>query len=264
MAEETTQTITEPPLSEPAADADRQPAALGESVYELAEVTKVYGSGNSQVRAVDGITLTVGRGEFLAIVGASGSGKTTLLQLLGALDKPTSGRVLLRGQDLTKLSERQLTILRREEIGFVFQHFNLIPTLTAAGNIEAAIASLGHSSRQRRERAVEVLEIVGLAGRGHHLPSQLSGGEQQRVAIARALANDPSVLLADEPTGNLDTTTGEEILAQLERLVAERHLTLVLITHEATIAEAAQRVIRLKDGRIVDLDAGDPPRAQPA
>ncbi|MGD0197983.1 MAG: ABC transporter ATP-binding protein [Solirubrobacteraceae bacterium] len=233
---------------------------LKESVYELTAVSKVYGSGNTMVRALDEIDMTVAPGEFVAIIGASGSGKTTLLQLLGALDRPTSGRILLGGQDLTKLGERELSRLRREEIGFVFQQFNLIPTLTAAGNIEAALATGDGSARQNGDRVAELLDVVGLTGRGHHLPSQLSGGEQQRVAIARSLANDPSVLLADEPTGNLDTTTGEELLAELERLVAERHLTLVLITHEPAIAAAAQRTIRLQDGRIVDEPVAAKPR----
>jgi putative ABC transport system ATP-binding protein len=245
MAQETPQAVSEPAARAPA-------EKLSESMYELTGVTKIYGSGIAQVRALDAIDFSVAPGEFVAIVGASGSGKTTLLQLLGALDRPTSGRVLLGGQDLMKLGERELTRLRRETIGFVFQQFNLIPTLTAAGNVEAALATLGEGSHQRADQVSELLEVVGLSGRGHHLPSQLSGGEQQRVAIARALANDPSVLLADEPTGNLDTTTGEELLAELERLVAERHVTLVLITHEMSLAEAAQRTIRLQDGRIVD------------
>ena len=252
----TSETAEEPTTMQTTQTLTEEPAAAGPkaTAYELTEVTKIYGSGNSQVRAVDGITMEISSGEFVAIIGASGSGKTTLLQLLGALDKPTSGRIVLAGQDLTTMGERDLTLLRREEIGFVFQQFNLIPTLTAAGNIEAALATLGHGSKGRAARAAELLDVVGLSGRGHHLPSQLSGGEQQRVAIARALANDPSVLLADEPTGNLDTTTGEEILAELERLVVDRHLTLVLITHELAIADAAQRTIRLQDGKIADSE----------
>jgi putative ABC transport system ATP-binding protein len=230
-----------------------------ESVYELTDVSKVYGSGNTQVRALDGIDLTVAPGEFLAIIGASGSGKTTLLQLLGALDRPTSGSITLDGRDMTSLGERELTRLRRERIGFVFQQFNLIPTLTAAGNIEAAIATGGMSGEERGTRVAELLESVGLADRGHHLPSQLSGGEQQRVAIARALANRPAVLLADEPTGNLDTASGKEILEVLKRLVAKGNQTIVLITHEANIARAAKRTIRLRDGKIL---APPKPRAR--
>jgi putative ABC transport system ATP-binding protein len=221
------------------------------STYELSAVSKIYGSGTTAVRALDGIDLTVANGEFVAIVGASGSGKTTLLQLLGALDRASSGRTLLNGRDLQTLDERDLTRLRRDTIGFVFQQFNLVPTLSAGQNIEAAIATTNQSSARRAGRVAELLDVVGLAGRADHLPSQLSGGEQQRVAIARALANEPSVLLADEPTGNLDSATGDEILQELRRLVAERGLTLVLITHDPEVASTAGRTIRLRDGRIV-------------
>jgi putative ABC transport system ATP-binding protein len=221
------------------------------SVYELSAITKVYGSGSTQVRAVDSIDLTVARGEFLAIVGASGSGKTTLLQLLGARDRPTTGRITLLEKDLTTLGDRDLTRLRRDTIGFVFQQFNLIPTLTAAGNVEVAIATRHDSTQQRAARVSELLNSVGLADRAHHLPSQLSGGEQQRVAIARALANRPTVLLADEPTGNLDTHTGSEIIELLNQLVENTNQTIVLITHEPAVAAAAQRTISLKDGHII-------------
>jgi len=221
------------------------------SVYELSDITKIYGSGNTQVRALNSIDLTVTRGDFLAIVGASGSGKTTLLQLLGALDRPTTGKITLLGQDLSTLGDRDLTRLRRDTIGFVFQQFNLIPTLTAAGNIEAAIATRHDSAEQRAERVNELLSSVGLADRVHHLPSQLSGGEQQRVAIARALANRPTVLLADEPTGNLDTNTGNEIIELLNQLVENANQTIILITHEPAVAAAAQRTISLKDGHII-------------
>jgi ABC-type lipoprotein export system ATPase subunit len=221
------------------------------SVYELSDVTKVYGSGNTLVRALDSIDLTVARGDFLAIVGASGSGKTTLLQLLGALDRPTTGQVTLLGRDLTTLGDRDLTRLRRDTIGFVFQQFNLIPTLTAAANVEIAMATRTDSAHQRAERVSELLSSVGLADRAHHLPSQLSGGEQQRVAIARALANRPAVLLADEPTGNLDTQTGSEIIELLNQLVESANQTIVLITHEPAVAAAAQRTISLKDGHVI-------------
>jgi len=224
--------------------------ALG-AVYELADVSKIYGSGSTQVRALDSIDLKVAPGEFVAIVGASGSGKTTLLQLLGALDRPTSGRISLRGEDLTTLGDRELTRLRRDTIGFVFQQFNLIPTLTAAGNVEVAIATGKDSAQQRADRVGELLAAVGLAGRANHLPSQMSGGEQQRVAIARALANRPAVLLADEPTGNLDTKTGSEIIDLLNDLVENAGQTIVLITHEPAIAAAAGRTISLKDGHIL-------------
>jgi putative ABC transport system ATP-binding protein len=221
------------------------------AVYTLTAVSKVYGRGSTQVRALSDISLEVSDGEFLAIVGASGSGKTTLLQLLGALDRPSEGTISLLGRDFSAISERDLTILRRDTIGFVFQQFNLIPTLSAADNIEVALAVKSLSASARKARVVELLSEVGLSARSQHLPSQLSGGEQQRVAIARALANRPAVLLADEPTGNLDSGTGAEILALLKRLAADEKQTIILITHEDTIAEAAQRIIHLQDGHVV-------------
>jgi putative ABC transport system ATP-binding protein len=207
MSHSSSEAVHEPSAVSFTPQPEPQPAT-----YEMSGVSKIYGSGNTEVRALDGIDLKIARGEFVAIIGASGSGKTTLLQLLGALDRASGGRTLLNGRDLQTLDERELTRLRRDTIGFVFQQFNLVPTLTAGGNIEAAIATTKQDGRQRAQRVAELLEIVGLAGRANHLPSQLSGGEQQRVAIARALANDPSVLLADEPTGNLDSATGDEIL----------------------------------------------------
>jgi putative ABC transport system ATP-binding protein len=215
-------------------------------MYELTDVTKTYGA----VRAVDGLDLRVDEGEFLVVAGPSGSGKTTLLQLLGGLDRPTSGSVVFEGEDLRSMSDYELALLRQRTIGFVFQQFNLIPTLTARQNVEAALAPTGLPRAERRGRADELLATVGLAERAEHLPSMLSGGEQQRVAIARALANEPRVLLADEPTGNLDTRTGEEILALLERLVEQRNQTIVLITHDTAIAARAPRLVRMRDGRI--------------
>jgi putative ABC transport system ATP-binding protein len=212
-------------------------------LYELHDVVKAYGS----VRAVDGVELRNERGEFAVVAGPSGSGKTTLLQLLGALDRPTSGAVAFEGRDLAALPDAELTRLRRDRIGFIFQQFNLIPTLTAQQNVEAAIAERGRGTRAR-----ELLARVGLGARGRHLPSQLSGGEQQRVAIARALANEPDVLLADEPTGNLDTTTGDEIMAVLRGLW-EEGLSVVLISHDPAIAGAAPRVVRLRDGRVMEM-----------
>ncbi len=226
-----------------------------EHAYDLHRVSKVYGSGERRVVAVNEIDLTVETGEFVAIVGASGSGKTTLLQLLGALDRPTSGTIECAGEDMAEMSEGELSRLRRERIGFIFQQFNLIPTLTAEQNVEAAAAAAHRSSADRRARARQLLEDVGLGARAGHLPSQLSGGEQQRVAIARSLINEPSVLLADEPTGNLDTTTGEEILQLLQRLSAGQGQTVVLITHDPAIAATASRTVRLKDGSIVE-DSG--------
>ncbi|MGH2950302.1 MAG: ABC transporter ATP-binding protein [Solirubrobacteraceae bacterium] len=206
-------------------------------LYDLRGVVKAYGA----VRAVDSVDLRVERGEMVVVAGPSGSGKTTLLQLLGALDRPTAGTIAFEGRDLAGLSDGELTRLRRETLGFVFQQFNLIPTLTAAQNVEAAAG--------RRDRAVELLDRVGLGARASHLPSQLSGGEQQRVAIARALANEPDVVLADEPTGNLDSATGDEIVALLRGLW-EEGISVILITHDPAIAGAAPRVVRLRDGRV--------------
>jgi putative ABC transport system ATP-binding protein len=216
-------------------------------MLELRDASKVFPGG---VAAVNGISLAVGEGEFLVVAGPSGSGKTTLLQLLGALDRPTSGHVFFDGRDLAGMGDGELARIRRESLGFVFQQFNLIPTLTAAQNVEAALAPTGLKGADRHVRANELLERVGLGARVAHLPSQLSGGEQQRVAIARALANRPQVLLADEPTGNLDSTTGEEIMSLLRELVRTDGLTVVLITHDAAIAALGDRTVRLRDGRI--------------
>ncbi len=228
------------------------PTPTGEPVYELRGITRSYGSGDTLLHAIDGIDLRIDRGEFVVIAGPSGSGKTTLLQLLGALDRPTGGELRFEGRDLGAQSDGELTELRLRRIGFVFQQFNLIPTLTAQQNVEAALAPAGLKTAERLERSADLLGRVGLSGRLTHLPSQLSGGEQQRVAIARSLANRPDVLLADEPTGNLDTTTGEEIMAVLQNLNDEG-LTVVLITHDPTIAgAAARRVVRLRDGRIAE------------
>jgi len=210
-------------------------------VYELRNVTKSYGSGAARVTAVDSVDLRIDRGEFVVVAGPSGSGKTTLLQLLGALDRPTSGTIEFDGRDLASLGDGELTRLRRDTLGFVFQQFNLIPTLTALQNV--AIAG-------GRTDAAGLLARVGLEHRAGHLPSQLSGGEQQRVAIARALANEPEVVLADEPTGNLDTATGEEIMGVLSGLWADG-LSLVLITHDPAVAGTAPRVVRLRDGVII-------------
>ena len=224
------------------------------SLYELEGVGRRYGQGSTEVRALEGMDLRIAAGEFVVVAGPSGSGKTTLLQLLGALDRPTDGVVRFEGRDLRGLGDRELAKLRLSELGFVFQQFNLIPTLTARQNVEAALAPTGVDASARHLRAGELLEAVGLAARSEHLPSQLSGGEQQRVAIARALANDPRVLLADEPTGNLDTTTGREILALLRQLADSRGLTIVVVTHDPTIADDAPRVVHMRDGRPVSGD----------
>ncbi|MBA3262738.1 MAG: ABC transporter ATP-binding protein [Thermoleophilaceae bacterium] len=220
------------------------------TLIKLNAVTKIYGEGATGVSAVDGVELRIDDGEFLAIVGPSGSGKTTMLQLLGALDRPTSGEVLFESTDMARMSDSELARLRSTTLGFIFQQFNLIPTLTARQNVEAALAPRGLPAAQRHGRAGHLLGQVGLAPRADHLPTQLSGGEQQRVAIARALANEPRVLLADEPTGNLDTTTGEEIMGLLQELWRSSGLTIVLVTHDRAIAAAAPRMVRMRDGRI--------------
>ena len=222
-----------------------------DALYELEGVRKVF-AGGAEVAAVDGVDLHIGRGEFVGVVGASGSGKTTLLQLLGTLDRPTAGTLQFEGRDLSRLADHELAELRQHTLGFIFQQFNLIPTLTARQNVEAALAPAGMSGSERRARAVELLVHVGLSGRVDHLPSQLSGGEQQRVAIARALANSPDVLLADEPTGNLDSTTSQEIIDLLRRLSRTEGLSIVLVTHDREIAAASDRVVRMSDGRVIE------------
>jgi putative ABC transport system ATP-binding protein len=219
------------------------------TLTELRGVSRIYGSNGTQIHAVHDVNLAIEQGELLAIVGPSGSGKTTLLQLLGAMDRPTGGEVLLEGRDLARLGDGQLAKIRLQTVGFVFQQFNLIPTLTAAQNVEVALAPRRMRAWARRKRAAELLESVGLGPRAGHLPAQLSGGEQQRVAIARALANDPTLLLADEPTGNLDSKTGEEIVDLLRSISAERGTTVVIVTHDEKIAARADRVVRMKDGR---------------
>jgi putative ABC transport system ATP-binding protein len=225
-------------------------------MYQLENASRIFKRGGHEVRAVDDIDLDIERGEFVAIEGASGSGKSTLLQLLGALDKPTSGTLKLDGRDLADLSAGELTEVRLRHIGFVFQQFNLLPTLSAAENIEVALAPAGTKKRARTERAIELLTMVGLAERADHLPSRLSGGEQQRVAIARALANGPSVLLADEPTGNLDSRTAEEVVDVLARLSADHGVTLVLVTHADTVARRASRRVHMKDGKVFEGATG--------
>jgi putative ABC transport system ATP-binding protein len=230
---------------------DRQTNGGRVPVYQLRGVSRTYGEGGGAVSALRGVNLTIEQGEFVAVAGPSGSGKSTLLQLLGALDRPTEGVLLYETRELLRLGDGELARLRLEAFGFVFQQFNLIPTLTAQENVEVALAPTGDGAARRRSRARWLLEEVGLAARREHLPGQLSGGEQQRVAIARALANEPRVLLADEPTGNLDTATGEEVLRLLRRLSSEHGQTVVLVTHDAAIAERATRLVRMRDGQVV-------------
>jgi putative ABC transport system ATP-binding protein len=221
------------------------------SAYELDDATRSYGDDSTLVMALDALNLTIKRGEFVAVFGPSGSGKTTLLQLLGALDRPSGGSIHFEGQPLERLGDSALAELRLRAMGFVFQQFNLIPTLTAVENLEAALAPLAMSAVERRDIAEDHLEAVGLGSRARHLPTQLSGGEQQRVAIARALAHSPRVVLADEPTGNLDTRNGGMVMDLLARRHTELEITLVLVTHDEWIAERADRVLRLADGRLV-------------
>jgi putative ABC transport system ATP-binding protein len=224
--------------------------------YELKDASRAYGQDSTLVLALDVVNLMIKQGEFVAVFGPSGSGKTTLLQLLGALDRPSGGSIRFEGQALEQLGDSALSELRLRAMGFIFQQFNLIPTLNAAENVEAALAPLAISRGEGRETAEKHLEAVGLAPRAHHLPTQLSGGEQQRVAIARALARSPRVVLADEPTGNLDTRSGEMVMELLARLHSELQITLVLVTHDEWIAERADRVLRLADGRLVTDSGG--------
>ncbi|MGW5010281.1 ABC transporter ATP-binding protein [Streptomyces parvulus] len=219
-------------------------------MYELTGVTKRYTRGKDAVTALDGVDLTIADGDRLVIQGPTGGGKSTLLQMLGALDRPGSGSVVLDGTDLATLPEARLTRVRSESIGFVFQSFNLIPTLTAQENVETALVPLGVRAGARREQAAEALASVGLGERLAHLPGEMSGGQQQRVAIARALVKRPKVLLADEPTGNLDESTRDEIMDVLDRMWKELSLTFVMVTHDSAIARKAPRVATIRKGRI--------------
>ena len=219
-------------------------------LIELRNVEKIYNEGKeNEVRALRGVSLKVHEKDFIAIIGPSGSGKSTLLHMLGCLDKPTKGKVLIDGKDVSKMNDEDLARIRREKIGFIFQTFNLIPTLTALENVELPMKLNGKKASEARERARELLKIVGLEKRLDHLPSQLSGGEQQRVAIARALANEPEIILADEPTGNLDSKTGFEIVKLMKKLNREGY-TFVIVTHDLRIADFANKKIRIKDGKL--------------
>jgi len=227
------------------------PAAAADEVIRLDAVTRVFQVGDSEVRALDGVSLVVRRGESIALMGPSGSGKSTLLNVLGCLDTPTSGRYVLDGEAVEKLSDDQLADVRQRKIGFVFQAYHLVARMTAARNVELPMIFAGVPPAERRRRAEEALATVGLAHRLAHRPDQLSGGERQRVAIARATAMRPSILLADEPTGNLDSRSGGEILAALEALNAAC-LTLVLVTHDPNVAARAKRQLRMRDGRLAE------------
>ncbi|MET9555368.1 ABC transporter ATP-binding protein [Streptomyces sp. NPDC006645] len=219
-------------------------------MYELSGVTKRYRRGKETVDALAGVDLTIGQGDRLVIKGPTGGGKSTLLQMLGGLDRPTAGSVLLDGTDLARLGEAKLTAVRGRSIGFVFQSFNLIPTLSALENVETALVPLGTKAPERRERAAEALRSVGLGERMGHVPSEMSGGQQQRVAIARALVKQPKVLLADEPTGNLDESMRDEIMELLEGLWKEHGLTFVMVTHDSAIARRATRLATIRRGKL--------------
>ena len=222
------------------------------SLIQVQDLVKVYSLGEVEVRALQGVSLSIDRGEFVAIMGASGSGKSTFMNILGFLDQPTSGQYLLEGINGENLSRDELAEIRNRKIGFVFQGFNLLSRTSALENVELPLLYAGTPTSKRKEMGQKALSEVGLKGREHHHPSQLSGGEQQRVAIARALVNEPAILLADEPTGNLDTKTSEEIMGIFQRLNRETGITIIMITHEPDIASFAKRNILFRDGKIVD------------
>jgi putative ABC transport system ATP-binding protein len=221
-------------------------------VIKVENVTRVFTTGKLETQALRGVNLTIESGEFTALVGPSGSGKTTLLQLIGCLDQPTTGQVYINGKDVSRLNRNQRADMRRGTIGFIFQFFALIPTLTAYENIEMPLLLNGHKPSERRERVMQLLQAVDLADRAHHRPDQLSGGEQQRVAVARALAPKPTLILADEPTANLDTPNGKVVMETMTRLNQETGVTFVFATHDPRVISYARRVVTLRDGLIVE------------
>ncbi len=221
-------------------------------VIELAEVTKTYDSGAAEVKALRGVSLKIQSGEFVTIRGSSGSGKSTLMNILGCLDRPTTGEYFLDGENVRTMSKAMLAQMRNRKLGFVFQGFNLLKRMSALENVELPLLYANVTPAERRQRSLEMLDLVGLKGRSHHLPNQMSGGQQQRVAIARSLVNRPQILFADEPTGNLDSKTGHEILTEFHRLNRELGQTIVMVTHDAGVAESAPRQITVRDGLIAN------------
>ncbi|MEU8818389.1 ABC transporter ATP-binding protein [Actinoplanes sp. NPDC048796] len=234
---------------------------MSRPVLDVRDLKKIYGQGEATVHALRGVSVTVERGDYVAIMGSSGSGKSTLMNILGALDVPTSGTYLLDGVDVSRLGDRQLALARNRLIGFIFQAFNLIPRTSAVANVELPLAYAGVKPKERRKRAMAALDVVGLADRARHEPNQLSGGQQQRVAVARALVTEPALLLADEPTGNLDSRSTEDVLTVFDQLSSSGR-TIVLITHEPEVGDRAKRLIRLVDGDIV-TDVRQSPINQP-
>ena len=225
-------------------------------MIELKNIYKIYGDGDGEIRALDGVSLTINEGEFVAIVGQSGSGKSTCMNIIGCLDVPTSGEYHLNGVDVSTMKDDELAAVRNKMIGFIFQQYNLIPKLSVLENVELPLIYRGMSPKERHDRALNALDRVGLKDRAKKMPSQLSGGQQQRVSIARALAGDPSLMLADEPTGALDSKTGKEVLEFLKKL-NEQGNTIVMITHDNTIAAQAKRIIRIQDGKIISDERVD-------
>ncbi|MFC4597895.1 ABC transporter ATP-binding protein [Cohnella hongkongensis] len=234
---------------------NEQKSASADALIRIRRLTKIYRMGGETLKALDDASLTVNEGDFLAIVGPSGSGKSTLMNVIGCLDTPSSGEYWLAGEEVSRLGENKLAEIRNRKIGFIFQGFNLLPRLTAVENVELPLIYRGVPARQRRQHAVEALGKVGLADRLHHRPVELSGGQQQRVAIARALAGNPPILLADEPTGALDTKTGIEVMGFIRELNALGH-TIVLITHDPGVSRQARRIVRIQDGRLQEEEAG--------
>ena len=230
-------------------------------LIDIRDVRKIYIMGTNEVHALDGVDLQVRKGEYLAIMGPSGSGKSTLMNMIGCLDTPTSGSYKLRGTEIREREDDELARIRNQEIGFIFQTFNLLPRADALHNVELPLIYAGKPAKERRARAKEMLDLVGLGDRTHHRPNELSGGQRQRVAIARALVNNPSIVLADEPTGNLDTKTGQEIMALLDEINRKGN-TVILVTHEEEVAALAHRVVRLRDG-LIETDQKRAPSAGP-